>query len=248
MGQPLERTRSTSEDLPDRAALLGQARQGNALEETVEVVLRGLKLGVFAPGDRLPAERQLAEDLGVSRSTLREALAELQSAGYLMVRRGRYGGTFVTSPPPNEQARTMFTSDRLHDVLTFRLAVEPAAASAAARSALSPEQRAHLNACFEAAQQADEQSFRPYDSRFHIALAEATGSPSLAAAVADARAAASQLLDAIPLLPLNLEHSDQQHAEILRAVLAGDAAGARRAMEDHLEGTAALLRGFLTDE
>lgn len=232
-------------EIPDRVVLLGQARQGNALEETVEVILRGLKLGVFAPGDRLPAERQLAEDLGVSRSTLREALAELQSAGYLTVRRGRYGGTFVTSPPPNEQVRALFTAERLHDVLTFRLAVEPAAAAAAARAALSSEQRAHLNSCFEAVRSADEQSFRPYDSRFHIALAEATGSPSLAASVADARAAVSELLDAIPLLPLNLEHSDEQHAEILRAVMAGDPDGARRAMEDHLDGTAALLRGFL---
>lgn len=237
----------TSVDRPDRVTLLGQARQGNALEETVEVILRGLKLGVFAPGGRLPAERQLAEDLGVSRSTLREALAELQSAGYLTVRRGRYGGTFVTDPPPSQQARPQFTPERLHDVLTFRHAVEPAAAATAAQSVLSAEQRAHLNVCLRAARDAEEQSFRPFDSRFHIALAEATGSPSLAAAVADARAAASELLDAIPLLPLNLEHSDEQHAEILQAVLAGDAEGARRAMEDHLEGTAALLRGFLAD-
>lgn len=227
--------------------MLGQARRGNALEETVEVLLRGMRLGMFPPGARLPAERQLADDLGVSRSTLREALAELQGAGWLTVRRGRYGGTFVETPPAAARSASEFTAERLHDVLTLRRAVEPSAAALAAEAPLSSEQRAYLTTCHEAVHRGDEASWRPFDSRFHIAVAEATESPSLAAAVADARAAVNELLDAIPFLPRNLDHSEAQHAEILDAVLRGDSGRAREAMDQHLEGTAALLRGFLDD-
>ena len=72
------------------------------------------------------------------------------------------------------------------------------------------------------------------------------GSPSLTTAVADVRIRVNELLDAIPLLPPNIEHSDRQHAAVVTAILTGDPAGARRGMAEHLAGTAALLRGFLT--
>ena len=127
-----------------------------------------------------------------------------------------------------------------------RIAMAVAAAVAlAARSSLSSDQRRYLQDCYEAVHAADRDHFRPFDARFHIALAEVTGSPSLASTVADARAAASELLDAIPYLDKNIHHSDEQHAAILQAVLTGDADTARSVMEEHLEGTAALLRGFL---
>src|SRR2546430_3917967 len=80
--------------------LLGPVRTGNAFEETVERLLTVIKLGLIAPGERFPAERELAARLGVSRLTLREAIRELQQAGYVEPRRGRFGGTFVTYRPP----------------------------------------------------------------------------------------------------------------------------------------------------
>ncbi len=83
------------------------------------------------------------------------------------------------------------------------------------------------------------------DSRLHLAIAEVTGSASLAAAVADVRMRVNDLLDQIPLLRPNLEHSSCQHRTIVDAILAGDVPGARAAVDEHLEGTAALLRGFL---
>jgi DNA-binding FadR family transcriptional regulator len=56
----------------------------------------------------------------------------------------------------------------------------------------------------------------------------------------------NELLDAIPLLAVNLEHSNHQHEAIVDAILAGDPDAARQTMQEHLSGTAALLRGFLT--
>jgi DNA-binding GntR family transcriptional regulator len=84
------------------------------------------------------------------------------------------------------------------------------------------------------------------DSRLHLAIAEVSGSPSLTSAVADVRMRLNALLDAIPLLERNIVHSDKQHRAVVEAILAGDPAAARRAMGEHLAGTAALLRAFLT--
>src|SRR6476646_5637582 len=94
--------------------LLVPVRTGNAFEETVERLLAVIKLGLVAPGDRFPAERELAAQLGISRLTLREAIRELQQAGYVESRRGRFGGTFVTyeQPPPDPgEARRIALED-----------------------------------------------------------------------------------------------------------------------------------------
>jgi DNA-binding FadR family transcriptional regulator len=117
----------------DLAALLRPVRQGNAFEETVERLLTVIKLGLVATGERFPAERKLAAQLGISRLTLREALSELQRAGYVDSRRGRSGGTFVTYTPPAPGQRELRRlareeGDELADALTFRLAVETGAA------------------------------------------------------------------------------------------------------------------------
>src|SRR5438067_1810851 len=85
-------------------ALFRPVRAGNAFEETVERLLQAIRLGVVGTGERLPSERELADRLGVSRVTLREAIRALADAGYVESRRGRYGGTFVndTLPTPPE--------------------------------------------------------------------------------------------------------------------------------------------------
>ncbi len=119
------------------------------------------------------------------------------------------------------------------------------AAEAAARRDLTGDERDHLLGRLADCDAADLSDYRQTDSRLHLAIAEVTGSASLAAAVADARMRINDLLDQIPLLRPNLEHSGAQHRTIVDAILAGDAAGARVAVEEHIDGTAALLRGFL---
>ena len=121
------------------SSLLGPVRAGNAFEETVERLLTVIKLGVVAPGDRFPAERELAGLLGVSRITLREAIRALQQAGYVESRRGRFGGTFVTysrpAPDPGEARRiALADSAQLTDALAFRMALETGAAQVLATS------------------------------------------------------------------------------------------------------------------
>jgi len=104
-------------------AVFRAVRSGNALEETVERLLEGIKLGVYAPGDRLPAERELTRRLGVSRITLRDALHELGSAGYVETKRGRFGGTFVLRQPEPLSPQSV-DQGFLEDALTFRAVIE----------------------------------------------------------------------------------------------------------------------------
>ncbi|GAA4447960.1 FadR/GntR family transcriptional regulator [Phytohabitans houttuyneae] len=248
-------------------------RGGNAFEITVSRLAQAIKLGLVAEGERLPAERELAEKLQVSRVTLREAIRALREAGYLESRRGRTGGTFVVSragrPPAQPRGRpgrkavpaasvtplarrgaaadlAREMGDTLHDALDFRRVVEPGGAGLAASRALSAAERQHLVACLTASRDREPGTRRVADSRLHLAIAGASGSPSLAAAVADVQLTLDRLLAAIPVIKRNLDHSDDQHSRIVDAILAGDPAGARSLMEEHCDGTAELLLGLLT--
>ena len=225
-------------------------RTGNAFEETVERILRSVKLGAIRPGERLPPERELAAQLRVSRDTLREAIHALAAEGIVVSTRGRSGGTRVLRRPgPSSPERLRDLVDGLpgglDDVLVFRSAVETGAAEAAACRRLGGQERRLLTQRMESAEQAGVADYRIADTRYHLALAELSGSPQLAAAVAEARLRVNDLLDSIPLLEANLRHSAEQHRAISAAVLGGEPETARRAMTEHLEGTAILLRGFL---
>jgi DNA-binding FadR family transcriptional regulator len=238
----------------DLTTLLRPVREGNAFEETVERLLTLIKLGVVGPGERFPAERELAAHLGISRLTLREAISELQRAGYVESRRGRSGGTFVTGAPPapdrGELRRlAMQDQEKLTDALTFRLAVEAGAADALARlvgqSAARLEAPQVLLARLAEVNGACPQDYRRLDTVFHLSIAELTGSSLLTAACGEARMRLNDLLNAIPVLQRNIDHTARQHTAIVNAILDGDAGRARQATAEHLEGTAALLRGFL---
>lgn len=229
-------------------AVLRPVRSGNVYEDTVERLLQAIKLGIVPRGARLPPERHLAVRLGVSRETLRSAINALQEEGYLESRRGRYGGTFVTYQPSAQRRRSGIPHEMrgsIGDILTLRGVLEPGAAAVAASRDLGPQARADLRARLDGVMNAAPVDYRQADSWFHLTLAELAGSPSLLVAVADVRVRVNELLDAIPLLSPNIEHSNDQHAAIVDAVLAGQPDQARQAMAEHLDGTAALLRGFL---
>ncbi len=211
-----------------------------------------MRLGVFAAGDTLPPERELAETLGVSRGTLREAIAALRDAGMVATRRGRGGGSVVTyrashqaGVQPSRPADAQQVA-RWHDALDFRRAVEPGAAALAATRDLSAEQRGWLVAARAEVECAcDGSSHRQADSRLHLGLATLSGSELMVTAVTHVQVVLHEMLARIPVFAPNIAHSGAQHRVVVDAVLAGDAEAARRGMEDHVDSTAALLRGLL---
>lgn len=220
----------------------------NVFETTVEQLATAIRLGVFEHGQHLPPERELAERLGVSRNSLRDAIAALRTSGLVTTRRGRGGGTLVTyvAPPPGSVRQPVRRGAALADALDFRRVVEPGAAWLAAGQDLSGDQRAWLVESAAAVREApDSASHRMADSRFHLAVATLSGSPMLIESVTRAQAALGEMLGAIPVLERNISHSCDQHDAVAGAILRGDADRARAAMEEHCDATSALLRGLL---
>jgi GntR family transcriptional repressor for pyruvate dehydrogenase complex len=124
--------------------------------------------------------------------------------------------------------------------------VEPGAAYLAANRELSADQRSWLVASEREVREAAEgAAHRIADSRLHLAIATVSGSPMLIDAVTRAQAALHEMLAGIPVLRRNIEHSHDQHAAVIAAVLAGDGLRAREVMEEHCDATSALLRGLL---
>ena len=236
-------------------ALFRPVRTGNAFEETVSRLLQAIRLGIVPPGDALPAERDLATRFSVSRDTVRDAIRSLSDAGFLVSRRGRYGGTFVVDAPPPRVAGSGIdslvasapaTAEEIEDVLALRDILEVGAARSAASRSLSAGDRELLWTRLGETAAASVADYRRLDSRLHLTIGELVGAPSLVPLLAENRMRVNGLLDDIPLLQPNIEHSNQQHERIVIAVLTGDAERAASAMQEHLEGSAALLRGFLT--
>lgn len=230
--------------------VLRAVRGHHAFEGCVEQLATAIRLGVYPRGSTLPPERELAERMGVSRATLREAIAGLRAADFVSTTRGRGGGTVVcyrARKPSSRGARALLSrSEQLRDMLVFRRVVEPGACHIAAGRDLSPRQREFLvDAHGEVASATDPAGHRQADSRFHLAIAAVTESRLTVRAVAAAQADLHDMLSAIPVLEVNIDHSSRQHRLILNTILKGEATKARRVMESHCDDTAALLRGLL---
>lgn len=231
-------------------AVLRPVRGHHAFEGCVEQLATAIRLGAYPHGSALPPERDLAERMNVSRAALREAIAALRQAGMVRTTRGRGGGSVVCfEPEAPAHGSSPGLADRqveLLDALVFRRVVEPGACWTAADRALSAAQRMLLTTELREVEQAcDAAAHRQADSRLHLVIASVTESPRTVAAVTESQASLHEMLQAIPVLAVNIEHSGAQHRDIVTAILGRNPAKARRAMEQHCDDTAALLRGLL---
>ncbi|CUR57676.1 Transcriptional regulator, GntR family [metagenome] len=241
-------TASPSADLT--GAVLRPVRGHHAFEACVEQLATAIRLGVYPRDTFLPPERELAERMSVSRATLREAIAALRAAGMVQTTRGRGGGTVVLHKPKAPRASAAAALKGRHsqllDALAFRRVVEPGAAELAAERELDGPTQTLLRTCLDAVSHAESPvTHRQCDSRLHLAIATACGSPLTIAAVTRVQRDLHDMLQAIPVLAVNIDHSNTQHEAIVTAILTGDPRKARRVMSEHCEDTAALLRGLL---
>lgn len=220
----------------------------NPFEETLSFLVARIRAGELQTGARLPPERDLSEELSISRSTLRSVIRALQQAGYVHTRRGRSGGSFVVWTQADatvEEAWSVDMKHRLLDMLRFRSVLEPGGAALAARRKLTPEQRGRLDQLLTAAT-TEGPEFRNRDAELHGYIAQLSGCRALEEGVANIQLMLNQsLLRVVPVMGPAVAHSHQQHARIVDAILQSDAERARRVMEDHVGATAELMRGFL---
>jgi DNA-binding FadR family transcriptional regulator len=213
-------------------------------EETVDRLGTAIRLGLLAPGARLPPERELAEQLGISRSTLRQALTTLVQSGHLISLRGRAGGTFVAEQPPLSDGDGRLRPD-WREVLDQRVAIECGAALLAAERSNPAALEVMEDVIEQMDSRPDFETYRRADVRFHIALAEATGTPRLIAQMTEVQGAMTELIALIAHPDLVLGHSNDEHRRIVACLRKGDGMAAVRILRKHLAGTEHIIAGLL---
>lgn len=213
-------------------------------------IMTAIALGEFTPGQRLPAERELAAQLGVSRTTVRDALARVVAAGLLEVRRGRSGGAFVLHPWTAESARAVRSTlgarwEELQSAFDMRLLVEALVArTAAERRDRSDEReiRAALRQYEDAATLADAQAA---DIRLHHAIAKATKNSRLLAVREQLLSEVSFGFAVEPFTAEVYARALPQHQRLATAVTTGDADTAWEIGRQHFAITEDELRAAL---
>ncbi|MGH2603813.1 MAG: FadR/GntR family transcriptional regulator, partial [Dehalococcoidia bacterium] len=215
------------------------AEPGSLTERIVAQVERLLSAEQLSPGDRLPSEREMAQMLGVSRPSLREAVRILQARGRLIVKHGQ--GVFVAQQRSEQELRAaLFQAEiSINELFAMREVLEvPAAGWAADRS--TPEQRAalretldELNAAFDE-EPADFPRLAGLDANFHLRIARAAGNRFLQQTSHVLNDMLLSGMETTLLIPGRREKSRQEHERILEALIKGDAAAARRAAQAHI--------------
>jgi GntR family transcriptional repressor for pyruvate dehydrogenase complex len=221
-------------------------RPPSTFEETVERLGTAIRLGLLVPGSKLPPERELAGELRISRSTLRQALTTLVQSGHLVSLRGRGGGTFVAEQPPLAEHSGEPLDQEALAILDYRVAIECGAALLAAERS-TPEDVGKLDELVDrmADQLEDFEEYRRTDIRFHIGIAEAAHSPRLVGAMTEVQGRMSDLIALIAHPPEVLGRANDQHRALVKALRKGDGARAVRALREHSEGTEHILAGLL---
>jgi len=217
--------------------------QGQRLHESIVQRFHALiQQGVLEHGARLPAERVLAEQLKVSRSSVREAIRTLELQGLVVTKHG--SGTFINTQNLDAVATLMTSSMgegldaaevQLRDIFEVRHLLEPQIAALAAQKA-TPEDVERLAAILieQQRQIMEGETGVDADTEFHFALATATHNTALVKVVSAVEDVLRQSRDQSLQQPGRPERSLASHRQILEMVQAGDHLGAREAMEHHL--------------
>ena len=219
--------------------LLGVARATMA-GSVAERLVTAIAVGTYSPGERLPSERELAARLSVSRVTVRQALQRVGELGLVEARRGRGGGTFVTSVSwrevaPEEARRTLEVElPRLRELFDYRCLVEGLIARTAAQrrtEAQADELRAELAQFARAGE--DMAVARALDRRLHGLVGAAAQNRHLVALSAHLTAAATLGFGAEPYEQDFFVQALGEHEELVAAVVAGDGERAQQVATAH---------------
>jgi GntR family transcriptional repressor for pyruvate dehydrogenase complex len=215
-------------------------RDEGSTEQVVSYVRDLIERGALRPGDRLPAERDLATHIGVSRPTVRAGLRALAAIGVVRSRHG--SGTYIPDGPPALGTEALSFLAALHgftreEMYEARRILEVGAAGLAAERA-TPEQVATLaeEVASLFASMHDPQAFLVHDINFHRGIAAASGNPIVASLVEMVSALYYERRreTAARASDRDLRDAAEMHRRIYQAIRAHDADTARRAMNDHL--------------
>lgn len=218
-------------------------------QAVVDFLRREIILGRIRPGDRLPSERRLAEQLGVARETLRQALRVLEGSGQVVIHRGARGGAIVQESIVDPRLILDDVATRTEEILAlaeFRSVVDAAAAGLAAVRRTEADLVLMRSAQEELSAATTLPDSRLADTAFHLAVAHASGNPELVRAIEDARV---KMFAPVDLLSFRFhkEASLEGHARVLEAITDGDSPRATGEMQQHLAVTRAEFEQLLRE-
>ena len=223
--------------------------RSQVVAEQIVRTIRGANLKI---GDKLATEREMANSMDVSRNTLREAIAMLQVAGVLEVKRS--SGIFVASLPDDENVRKSLENAGFlgatdtHEAIDARIAMEPGSGILASRNASEKDWAtfdALINKMRDAIQKGDIETYRNYDNELHRSIAESTRNEVIISTLIPIiETAREPLWSAIKEGIYNvsvLQSSLDEHCRIVEAMRTGDEYFIYRAFRTHLEKSKARL-------
>jgi DNA-binding FadR family transcriptional regulator len=219
-------------------------------DKVVDRLVTAVALGVYVPSQQLPSERELASTLGVSRTTVRDALKRLTETGYLEVRRGRNGGYFVLSdwgPSSAERVRRHLVPNwkSFETMFDARNLIEPLIASTAAERRTDADCIAISDALREYLDAPDHDHSRRADESLHRAIAEASHNSVLVSISVQLRASVSLNLGAEPYTDDVRRKAVEQHQQLAAAVIEGRAADAAAIAAVHFTLSEGLIRDLV---
>lgn len=191
----------------------------------------------FKPGDKFYSEHQLASRLGVSRSSIREAVRMLEVSGLVTVAQGK--GVFLRKPPEQlpVQGWAVDNADSLREHFQVRLILEPEAAALAAAHVQDEDldMLKEIYADFkESVEVHDIEQAIAYDGKFHTIISKSTGNRTLRVLMETMASTLNEGWYASLNIPGRLERTVGEHQEILDAIISRDEAAAKKAMKQHL--------------
>jgi GntR family transcriptional repressor for pyruvate dehydrogenase complex len=229
----MPKTKVTKEREPEAT------RNGPTAEQVVEEIRALITSGQLHPGDRLPAERELAKQLGISRPSIRAGLRMMVARGVLHAKHG--SGTYVADGPPSLDSDQLsllaelhgFTFDQMYEarrVLEVQVAELAAERATAEHVATIAEEVAEMFSALD-----DPQKYLIHDIKFHRAIGAASANPILATLVEMVSAVMyDRRRDTIGRAH-DFRESAEMHQRIYRAIRLHKPAEAKAAMEEHLE-------------
>jgi GntR family transcriptional repressor for pyruvate dehydrogenase complex len=224
--------------------LFDEVKRLNNSETIIQQVKQLILQGRLKAGQKLPSERLLAEQLGVGRSSVREATSALLALGIVEIRPGE--GVFIRSDFPRSmiasvQWSSLMLDGHANDLIEARMAVEVTTARLATQRATEAERR-ELAALIDAmAQSSDLDEFVDLDIRFHLTLAQASQNIVLREIVTGIQQLMRGSMTAALQAPAVRKRALEQHRHLYLAVERGDVEEAGRSMRAHLNKDAAYF-------
>jgi DNA-binding FadR family transcriptional regulator len=224
-------------------------RPTRASSDVIAQIRRAILSGQYRPGDRLPTEREMAQQFGVSRVTVRDALRALEANGLVRVKIGGQGGPYVSEPDIALLSDSFSTHLQLRgttfqELAEARLALETTAVQLAAARATDEDLRA-LKAAIQGPISPPPADSASSSLDFHTALVTATHNRALLAMFRATRALIQQAFDALHAQQPDMAVAARKtHGELYAAIAAHDAPRAAELMRTHLEGFAARAERY----